>query len=697
MSQTSTTEATDTGAASLAKPRVILVGANGFGAVHLRNLERLRDSVELVALADPHRGPADGFGSDVPLHPSLDDALRSTHAAGIGADIVIVATPIGTHADLAETAMRAGADVYVEKPPVASMADFERLLRVQEETGRAVQVGFQSLGSHALDAIAAHGTVWSVAAHATWLRDRAYWSRSPWAGKRVVDGRPMIDGVATNPLAHAVATALRIAGARRREDVASVEVELYRANDIESDDTTSLRVRLASGEVVSAALTLCAAEQHEPELSVRTDAGELTFWYTRDELAGADAAPDAAPDAASDAVRGVAETGTAASVTHGRTDLFENLHAHRATGEPLLSSLVDSGAYMEVLEAIRTHDEPLPIDAAFVTWQGEGDAAHPVVDDVDWWVQRTAAAGALFSEMRVPWAVAAPNGRQETIVAASGAASGAAGVTASGVPVAVWDDGSTVTPTSSPRPFLHPVRTPAGVVVSDAHPRDHDWHLGLSVGVQHVDGVNFWGGRTYVRDSGYQWLDDHGRVEAQGVVVGDGSLSTRSDWIGPDAVVRLHETQELWFEEVAPGVVTFRLTVELANATDHAISLGSPGSNGRAGGGYGGLSWRLARGTDARVRTAADAGEESCHGAIAPWIAWTAAFDGGTATVALAGADDVTRADPWFVRVADYPGIGSSLAWESEVLVQPGESVVRSFTGLVADGELADERVAELL
>ena len=251
--------------------------------------------------------------------------------------------------------MRAGADVYVEKPPVASMADFERLLRVQEETGRAVQVGFQSLGSHALDAIAAHGTVWSVAAHATWLRDRAYWSRSPWAGKRVVDGKPMIDGVATNPLAHAVATALRIAGARRREDVASVEVELYRANDIESDDTTSLRVRLASGEVVSAALTLCAAEQHDPELSVRTDAGELTFWYTRDELAGADAAPDAAPDA----VRGGLATGTAASVTHGRTDLFENLLAHRATGEPLLSSLVDSGAYMEVLEAIRTHDEPL--------------------------------------------------------------------------------------------------------------------------------------------------------------------------------------------------------------------------------------------------------------------------------------------------------------------------------------------------
>src|SRR6185312_12751759 len=38
-----------------------------------------------------------------------------------------------------------------EKPPVASLDDFTSLLQVQQETGRAVQVGFQSLGSRALE------------------------------------------------------------------------------------------------------------------------------------------------------------------------------------------------------------------------------------------------------------------------------------------------------------------------------------------------------------------------------------------------------------------------------------------------------------------------------------------------------------------------------------------------------------------
>ena len=38
--------------------------------------------------------------------------------------------------------------------------------------------------------------------------------------------------------------------------------------------------------------------------------------------------------------------------------------------------------------------------------------------------------------------------------------------------------------------------------MTDAHPADHDWHLGIGVAVQDVAGWNLWGGRTYVRDQG---------------------------------------------------------------------------------------------------------------------------------------------------------------------------------------------------
>lgn len=642
---------------STAPTRVALVGARGFGSMHLSNLRRLGDRVSLIALADPNGAPEEGFGSGIPCFPSLTELL----ASGLRPDVVIVATPTGTHFELARTALEHGADVYLEKPPVATMHDYEQLLALQAATGRAVQIGFQSMGSHALTAIADLGTPTSVATWATWVRDRAYWGRSPWAGMRSMDGRAVVDGVVTNPLAHAIATALRIAGARRREDVASVEVELLRANDIEADDTSSVRVRLVSGITVSAALTLCAAESADPVIEVRTPDADALFWYTEDR------------------VRMGSE-----EVVHGRDDLFEQLLAHRLTGAALSSSLVDSGAFMEVLEAVRTAPEPRAVPSTAVRWEGGGVSAHPVIDDVDQWVERTARAGALFSELRVPWASPAPVGTQWAIIVG-------------GAEVGTRNDGSTVAATSGPRPFLHPLRTPGGVLVTAAHPADHDWHLGVSVALQHVNGTNFWGGGTYVRDEGYRWLDDHGRIQTSAFTPTDDGFTQTAAWVSPSGQTQLSEHTSFSAHTTADaGAWTFTYTFTL---TAHAetVRLGSPGSNGREGGGYGGLAWRLPAATDVRVRTLDAEGEDAVHGTCAPWLAWSGLFDGEPATIALAGADEATRADPWFVRVAAYPGIGSALAWADEVVLAPGESVRRSFRGLIADGARDDLAVSRLL
>ena len=80
-----------------------------------------------------------------------------------------------------------------------------------------------------------------------WSRTVGYWNRSPWAGRRSLHGRPVIDGVATNPLAHAVATALAVVGCRRLDEVESVDTDLYRANAIDSDDTSVVRIRTTRG------------------------------------------------------------------------------------------------------------------------------------------------------------------------------------------------------------------------------------------------------------------------------------------------------------------------------------------------------------------------------------------------------------------------------------------------------------------
>lgn len=281
--------------------------------------------------------------------------------------------------------------------------------------------------------------------------------------------------------------------------------------------------------------------------------------------------------------------------------------------------------------------------------------------------------------------------------------------------VADYVDGAGAPVFDARRPHLHPVRTPGGVVVTDAAARDHTWHLGISLGVQDVAGNNLWGGRTYVRDDGYTWRRDHGSIRHEAWVEhAPGVLVDTLSWLAADGSTLLTETRDLrwtWAPAPIPGWI-LELTSTLEVACSAPVSLGSPGSNGRPGGGYGGLFWRLPPCSGVDVRTPVARGEESVHGTVsaegASWLAWSAlATPAGVAddetpherpfTVAIAPLDDVTARDPWFVRVADYPGFGSALAWTTPAVVRPGGPVRRAFRCLVADGLLEDAVVGSAL
>ena len=172
------------------------------------------------------------------------------------------------------------------------------------------------------------------------------------------------------------------------EDVASVETDLYRANDIESDDTSVIRIRTAAGLPVTCALTICATESVEPYVTLQGSEGQAVFHYTEDRL--------------------TVRTPTGGTEEFfGRDDLTENLLAHRRDGKDLISPLLDSGAFMLVLEAIRTARLPAPIDGKYVHWEGDGDAAHAVVVGIEDALARATSEHATFSELGSPWALPA--------------------------------------------------------------------------------------------------------------------------------------------------------------------------------------------------------------------------------------------------------------------------------------------------
>ncbi len=652
-----------------APARLVLVGVRGFGQVHATNIGRLADLglVELVAAVDPGvvLDPPEVYGVD--LYADLAEAL-----AVVGpVDVVIIAAPLGAHFALAQTALTAGADVLLEKPPVAALSDFERLLQTERESGRVVQVGFQSLGSHALDLFHTDalgiGPVQRVSAVGTWARTVGYWNRSSWSGRRSLNGQAVVDGVVTNPLAHAVATALAIDGCRRLEDVASVDTDLYRANAIDSDDTSVVRIRTVKGSEVTCALTVCAPAQTQPVVHVEGSHGRAAFSYTSDHIE-ADVA------------------GEIRTQTTGRTDLLENLVAHRRAGAPLLVSLASTGAFMRVLAAVAAAEEPVRVDPRAIQWEGEGTDRRAVVSDVEHWVQEAAATGRTFAELGVPWA----HRERDQVLAR---------LQVSGIEVAAYRDGRGTLPTSSPRPYLHPVRTRAGAVVSAQHPADHDWHLGVGMGIPDVNASSFWGGGTYVHGEGYVLLDNHGSVVGGPAEIHGDRLTQELSWIGHDGSTVLREQRSIGW--TALDETAWRLTFASRLRSETDAELNSPGSRGRVGGGYGGFFWRFPACANVDVFTADAQGEDEVHGRVAPWVAWSADFAagpglGGPATIVLAAREAEAAGEPWFVRVGSYPGLGSALAWDRPVVLPAGDVLSRRFDVAVADGRLDRERVAAL-
>lgn len=69
--------------------------------------------------------------TDASLFDKLSQALEAVGVPGV----VVISVPIHLHAVIATEALRAGADVLLEKPPFARMADFQALLGVEKETG----------------------------------------------------------------------------------------------------------------------------------------------------------------------------------------------------------------------------------------------------------------------------------------------------------------------------------------------------------------------------------------------------------------------------------------------------------------------------------------------------------------------------------------------------------------------------------
>ncbi len=133
-----------------ARLRLAVVGAGGRGR-YVMTIFQKQPELDVVAVADPWDASVQQALQRAPGARTAVDYRRVLDMADV--DAVLIATPDHWHSRVAVDALRAGKDVYCEKPMAHSPEEGRQMVRAVKETKRVLQVGLQQRsGPHYLDA-----------------------------------------------------------------------------------------------------------------------------------------------------------------------------------------------------------------------------------------------------------------------------------------------------------------------------------------------------------------------------------------------------------------------------------------------------------------------------------------------------------------------------------------------------------------
>lgn len=128
--------------------RVAMIGCGGMARAHIQQMLLQSDTTRIAVLCDPseaelHKTTELFVTAGIAPPPTVAslDQLLTIYAGQLDAAVII--TPHAFHHDQTAACMRAGLDVFLEKPMVMNAAEAQSLIQVRDETGRLLVIAFQ--------------------------------------------------------------------------------------------------------------------------------------------------------------------------------------------------------------------------------------------------------------------------------------------------------------------------------------------------------------------------------------------------------------------------------------------------------------------------------------------------------------------------------------------------------------------------
>lgn len=259
--------------------RAAIIGLGAISAVHVAAITE-NDFADIIAICDIDAEKLVKTAAKIP-HPVRTYTDYKAMLAEVKPEVVHICTPHFLHKAMAIDSMRAGCDVYLEKPAALNYDEGLEILAVEKETGKKVCVSFQNrviptnLTAKKMIDSGELGAFRGARAFMTWNRSGAYYTQSPWRGRFATEG----GGVLMNQSIHTLDLLYYFGGKiDHTQGTASLRKN---ADIIEVEDTAEATVFYESGKTAIFYATNCNVTDASVMVEVYLEKGKLLLQDNR--------------------------------------------------------------------------------------------------------------------------------------------------------------------------------------------------------------------------------------------------------------------------------------------------------------------------------------------------------------------------------------------------------------------------------
>lgn len=265
-----------------------IVGYGMIADIHAQAIQQLTGA-ELTAVMDNGSGRGQAMAPDTSTLGANDiDVFIQRDDI----DIITIATPSGTHMEIAVKAAEAGKHCIVEKPLDITLERIDRMIAAHERAGTLLAGIFNSRYSEVPQLIkravetGRFDKITFASALGPWWRDDAYYDSSNWKGTWALDG----GGALMNQGIHSIDMLQWLVGSPVER--LSGNIATLAHNQIEVEDTGSASLAFANGALGTIACTTSMWPGHFRTITLAGTQGtavladnNLLFWQFQQETA----------------------------------------------------------------------------------------------------------------------------------------------------------------------------------------------------------------------------------------------------------------------------------------------------------------------------------------------------------------------------------------------------------------------------